>query len=396
MSLRRICELFVPEADDTDLLRACLWDAPAGSEAFHRWSLIPERAIAALQAGGGAKRRLLPLLHAKLKDAGVPTPPELRSILHAAYMYEELRTGAYRAIASTILAELGVARIPFLAMRGVYFAAKFYGPGVYRHCHDIDLLVAPESLEAAAAVLVDRCECSMAVNSDRSDGELVLCHTSGLPIALHTEAFRNRAYRLSWAELQERSTPLDAYGTRCNVLSSEDSLLQLIVHASMGANSRSLIWLSDAWHIVQQGDIDWQKLLLRAEGGAMTLPCLVAFEYLERELHAEVPGEFVNALRRSTSALSVAQRRHAEALMVLDLQAVSPGGRTQLLRHASGLRQRLHLLLVLLFPPAGTLQATGRVSSRAKALDYWYRRLWRGLMRRARRGLGKGAVGLAS
>jgi hypothetical protein len=389
MGLRRICELFVPEEDETDLLRACLLNGSAGAESLRLWVSTPERAISTVHAAGGAKRRLLPLLQRKLQGTNVAVAPELRSLLHAAQMYERLRSGAFRDIVRDVLRELQRAEILFLALRGFYFASEIYGADTYRHCHDIDLLIAPGSLTGAAQVLVERCECRLSVvdigkwRPEENPRGLLLFHASGLPIALHEEPFVHGGYQLSWRKLWERATVVHAYGTECHALSPEDSLLQLIVHASTVANSRSLMWLCDAWLLIERGGIDWEQLRLRVSG-AMVLPCVIAFEYLEGSLGAEVPHQFLDALRRQAEQQTPPERRHAEALMILGLQRALPGGRKQILRRAAGLRQRLSLLRMLLLPPVSVLVAMGSVASDREALGFWLRRLWRGLTRQRR------------
>jgi hypothetical protein len=193
-----------------------------------------------LQADGGSKRRLLPMLSASIASCGEEAPATLGPLLHAAALYEQLRTRAYRDIAASVLAELGASAIPWLATRGVCFGESIYDRTRCRHANDIDLLVPDHgAAAAAAALLIGRCGFSRVGDLGAQRSDLCLVHASGLPLVLHTAAVAVPPYAVPWDQLSRSAVILEAYGTRLSMPSAEDSLLQVILHASTGPHARS-------------------------------------------------------------------------------------------------------------------------------------------------------------
>jgi Uncharacterised nucleotidyltransferase len=379
MPLSGLCRLFLPRGADTELLRACLWNEDAVQSAFAAWRRSSQ--YSAMQSGGGAKRRLLPLLCASLQRASVTIPTELRALLRAGQMYEELRTRAYREIAAAVLARLGAAEVPFLARGGVSFAISLYGNDEFRHCHDIDLLVSEDSLAVVSAVLEGQCEFKLEDAAPGKRRDWVLYHVSGLPIVLHCDSQRIPAYECSWAELKKRAVVQQGYSTEFETLSPEDSLLQVILLAASAEQESSLIWLCDAWKLATSGTLDWARLVEEARDRSIIVPVLYAVEYLGGELQAPIPANVLEELQSSMLHLSAAEKRGAEEVLLYGLQKSFPGGRKALLRQTKGLRVRILLLSCFLFPSAAALQAVGQIKSSGDVLRYWAVRIVRGLLR---------------
>jgi hypothetical protein len=379
MPLNSICRLFLPRGSDTELLRACLWNGDAARDAFTAWCRSPE--YSAMQAGVGAKRRLLPLLCTSLKRSKITAPTDLRALLRAGQMYEELRTRAYQEIVGTVLGRLGAAKIPFLASHGVSFAISLYGKNEFRHCHDIDLLVSEESLSAAAAVLASQCEFKMESAGQAKRRDWVLYHVSGLPLVLHCDTQRIPAYEFSWAELKKRAVMQKGYGTEFETLSPEDSLLHLVLLAATATQRSSLIWLCDAWKLIASGVLDWAILMKRTRDRAIIIPVLYALEYLASELQAQIPANVLDELQSAMLHLSTTERRRAQEVMLYGLQRSFPGGRKALLQQTKGWRPRILLLTCFLFPSATTLQSVGEIKSGREVLRYWTAHAGRGLVR---------------
>jgi hypothetical protein len=388
MPLSSLCRLFLPRGADTELLRACLWSGDAARGAFTAWRRSP--GYSAMQSGGGANRRLLPLLCASLQRATVTVPREFRALLRAGQMYEELRTRAYREIAAAVLGSLCAAEVPFLASGGVSFAMSLYGNDEFRHCHDIDLLVSEESLAAVVAALEGQCEFKLEDAATGKRRDWVLYHVSGLPLVLHCDSQRIPAYEFSWAELKKRAVVQQGYGTKFETPSPEDSLLHLVLLAASATQGRSLIWLCDAWKLAASGTLDWARLVERTRDRAIIVPVLYAVEYLAGELQAPIPANVLDELQSAMLQLSAAERRGAEEVMLYGLQKFFPGGRKALLRQTKGLRVRILLLTRFLFPSAAALQSVGEIKSRGEVLRYWAARVGRGLLRLLRNQMRQG------
>lgn len=387
MPLGSIGRLFLPQESDTNLLRACLWEGDDARDAFSAWTRSPD--FAQMLSGNGAKRRLLPLLDASLEHSRISPSAELRALLCAARMYEELRTRAYADIAGSVFRGLAAAKVPFIACRGVSNSIDLYKGDEFRHCHDIDLLINAEEVFAAVGLLERECDFnSQGARPGASPvgrGDRVLFHSSGLPLVLHRHSLRIPAYEFPLAELQGRAVLQKGYGTAFVALSPEDSFLHLILHAAGGSQSPGLIWLCDAWKLAASERLNWARLTERATDNLRMIPLFYALEYLHRELGAPVPARELNQLRSAVDALGAAQKREAQEVIVFGLQNSFAGGRRGLLRNAANWRQRILLMLCFLFPSAKTLQSVGEIESPWQAPRYWSKRILPGLLRRLRR-----------
>jgi Uncharacterised nucleotidyltransferase len=379
MPLGSIGRLFLPQESDTNLLRACLWQGDDARDAFSAWTQSPD--FARMLSGDGAKRRLLPLLEASLDRSKISPPAELRTLLPAARMYEELRTRAYGNIACIVFQSLAAAKVPFLACRGVSLGIGLYREGEFRHCHDIDLLISEEDVSAAVDVLQRECDFKIGNDGPPGHGDFVLFHSSGLPLVLHRHSLQIPAYEFSFAELKGRAVMQRGYGTEFAALSPEDSFLHLILHAACARQGAGLIWVCDAWKLAASGSLDWARLTERESDSLRMLPVLYALEYLHEELLAPVPAPVLQQFRSAVGAFSVAQKRDAQEVIVFGLQNSFTGGRRALLRETAGLRQRILLLRCFLFPSAETLQSVGKIESPWQAPQYWSKRILRRLLR---------------
>lgn len=378
MPLSDVCCLFLPQASDTELLRVCLWNGVAAQKAFVAWAQSPE--YAGMQAGVAARRRILPLLNAALLRANITAPEELRAVLRASQMYEELRTRAYAEIASSVLEQLGNAGIPFLATGGVSFSIGLYGKDEARHCHDIDLLMHEQSLPAAAEVLERRCDFKSGRPFSGSQQDRVLYHSSGLPISLHGTSHKMPAYQFSWEELRERAVAQHGYKTEFFTLSPEDALLHLLLLAATNSQN-STISVVDAWKLASSGKIDWPRLSEKIAGRPAAMPVLLTLEYLANALLAPVPKDCVHRLRSTISKWNTAERSQAENALLYELQRSYSGGRKALLLQANSWQQRLRLLSVVLFPSAATLQNAGDIQYSHETPRFWAKRGQKALSR---------------
>jgi len=215
-------------------------------------------------------------------------------------------------------------------------------------------------------------------------GDPVLYHSSGLPLALHCAAVNSPAYAMSWTDLQVHHMRVSGYGTQFDTLAPTISLVQLILHASTGVHSRSLVWVCDAWKLIDTHTIDWDRLLEMVRGSVMLLPVSIALEYLGKELKAPIPADVLEGMNAGLNELSPEKMRLSQEVMLAGLQAALPGGRKALLRNADTAGQRLALLRAFLLPSASMLRATGKIDATG-AYRYRTARLLRGAFRIIRR-----------
>ena len=387
--------LLLPTAEDTLLLRACLWRGNGAAQAFAAWSADAAAALQSLQSAHGARRRLLPLLQAELLRSGAAVPPELQPPLRAAALYEQLRTQAYADIAGEVLRALVAAGITFVATRGVVFAPTLYREAGLRHCHDIDLLL-PNGARGEAIAVLAGCGFSLVEGA----GDVFLLHTSGLPLMLHRCGVRRGAYGLPrWQKMQGLLQQTPVYGVAAPVLRADLALLQVLLLGPFGPQRSSLVWVCDAFWLVAQGAVEWNALVRQIADGMELLPVLLVLEYLAEALGCAVPAGVLERLRELWKARCAADQEMGRAVLWLSLLQDGAVTREQMWHAASTGREKVLALRTILFPDGGALERMGAIDRTWQAPRYWVRQLGRGarwVLRRASRQPAKSEVGSAA
>lgn len=172
------------------------------------------------------------------------------------------------------LLTLAAAGIDAVALKGLTLAERAYGSLFAREVRDLDLLVAPDRLDAARAALMadgyrwlERDFSPRAARSYRRRKTHFTLHDDahGVHLELHWALLRApdlAGRRL--AEMWERSTPGSFMGAPLRQLAPDDELLMLLLHGSKHGWS-DLIWLCDvvAW-LRRAPAVDWDALYGRA------------------------------------------------------------------------------------------------------------------------------------
>lgn len=177
--------------------------------------------------------------------------PEVAAVVeraHAAAVERHLRAvsdlAAWRAL-------MDAAGLVWMVVKGPAVAARYARPDA-RTCGDLDLLVAPQSLRAALAVLtgagwrlVDQ---NLTLLARAVPSEVHVIAPSGTVIDLHwaltSRRVRSCGVGATTAGLFERSGTVDVGGTVVPTLGDADTLVHLCVHAAASGADR-LGWMAD-------------------------------------------------------------------------------------------------------------------------------------------------------
>jgi hypothetical protein len=164
--------------------------------------------------------------------------------------------------------------IEVIPLKGLTLAQSAYGSLFAREIRDLDILVRPESVDAAREVLTaDGFEWLEAYLDARSDADYRRRKTHftfhqprrGVHLELHWGLLR--APDIAAADLApfwERSRDADFLGAPMRVFAPEDELFMLLLHGSKHLWS-DLIWLCDlAAFLRVHPDIDWRAVYDRA------------------------------------------------------------------------------------------------------------------------------------
>lgn len=284
----------LPNRGQTLLLRACLLPPDAASASWEEWLRETARPKETLQDAGAGFKRLLALLGYRLRQDHIEVAPELRAYLRAARVREQLRSEAVRELCKRSLGALAAADVPAIVLRGVMAAETLYPDAALRHCHDLDLMIAPEHLAAAARALET-------VGYSRV-APRVWRHSSGFPVSIQHTLFRVAAFHESLRDIAADTVVGTIAGVPATLLSPAANLLHLCGHAATTGSHVTPNWASDTWFLINRHpEIPWQKLVEWSSRGALAVPVAVTLRYLAGELNAAVPEIVLDVLEDTAS-----------------------------------------------------------------------------------------------
>jgi len=214
-------------------------------------------------------------------------PEDLRRHVQAREIAREADHAAHLAMLRAIDAEL---EVPAVVLKGPLLGERLYARPSARTSTDIDLLVAPEALAAATAALgragYRPWDHPREAHFRRYGHHLHFSHPAAPPLELHFHAFRGFGATLASAQLLARSTPAPAGLRALRVLSPDDELAYLAVHAA-GHRFMKLGWLYDLHLLLAQLRPEHVQAALTL---GMSRPVRLALEAVRGTFGAELPA----------------------------------------------------------------------------------------------------------
>jgi Uncharacterised nucleotidyltransferase len=365
-----VLSLLLPTPEQTLFLRACLQPGDAARSAWDAWRERPgaRRPLASDLHEFGV---LLPLLSRSLRAGGVELPRDLAASLGAACLAEELRERSYRQVCREALFALTATRVPFLVLKGAALAHTVYPQPPLRHCHDLDLLAAPDDLRLAATALREA-GFSPAGDGRRPGDSIRLVHATGMPVELHGQLFRLPHYGQP-ADLSSTVVPREVAGVPVRVLAPAEALVHVCGQASCSASRDSLRWVSDAWYLLAASpELCWDSVVATVRRWRLALPVSAMLGYLAGELGAAIPA---SVLAEVEGAAARASGRDREAALS-GVRAGNRGTLGGLLRSTRRYGPRITLFKWMLCPSPSYLRSSyGGTASWLLPLYYLHRPL---------------------
>ena len=243
-------------------------------------------------------RRLLSLVYLRFQEHGVEMDRSLTTYLRLARAREQLRTETVRQICGEVLTGLSRDGVSPIVVGGMAAAETVYPDPAARHCHDFDLLLPVEQMDAAAAV-VARAGYRATTRAGASGSSRWHLHSSRFPIAFHSSPFRVRAWNIDGRALIERSRPASIAGCDARILSVEDALVHICCSGITAGRRHSPCWPADAWFLIARSGagFDWDAFVAIARVSDRAPAVLVALEYLEAGLRTPIPSGVFQQLR---------------------------------------------------------------------------------------------------
>lgn len=347
--------VLLPDRTETLFLKACL-----GVETNASWTKLradlPD--LKAMIAGAPAFKRLLPLLFHTLTRDGITVAPSDLAVLRLASAWEERRAARIDELLRDIAGALADCTIEPVLVKGVALAHGAYPKPALRHCHDIDLLIPVHQREMAADAM---CRLGFSGRGAKTpeDGRLVLVHTDGLPVSIHSDLAGVPPSRLVRSGIASIST---------RIVAPEDLLLFLAAQLLAGRVRDRTSWVVDMVLMLRATpavEIDWPYLVDKASERDLALVLLAMTTYLDIEFGTAIPTPALAHLREAARMGPEARDRTLSRLRQ------NPRVSASQIMKASGWRSRLDVIRWMTVPTSAYLQ----IWCREKGLRWspsWY------------------------
>lgn len=307
-----------------------------------------------------ATLRILPLLYLRLKS--FPCEDSLVGKIKGAYKMAWVSNQRTLYATANVLRIFEQNNIPAIILKGLPLLISYYKDIGARLMGDADILVKASDVKTAVEILrhhgwqyADRAF-SIAHESG-TDGimsvtkETNFRDAQGNEIDLHWGLFHsaNRSgiieqffgtaqHPLSFEDLQHGSISVSVLGASCAMPSNEDSLLHIVAHGSLRNDHRAIRWIADAAAIIRNSDIDWDRLLGRAERFGLVVEMKIALPYLRKTFGIEIDEAFLDTLAKTPVSKSEIRGyyRNANGIPYTALGAFPLLWRNYWIAHATG------------------------------------------------------------
>ncbi len=248
-------EVCRPSASERLLLTAALGPREKALPAWKEWTVLAKASPEPLDA------QLLPL-------ASLTIGKEDRMGARVAASLHEswLATERLLAEAEPVLAALGTAGIPTLALKGLAIGLRYYGGTGPRPLTDLDLLVPADRFPEVRGILLSLGWApALAEPPARLErffhAHPFTCGPRG-QIDLHRHVLWQACSPGADAPFWDASEPLEVAGHSLRCLSPADELLHAVVHGVRWYRRPAVRWIVDACLVVRGAPhLDWERLL---------------------------------------------------------------------------------------------------------------------------------------
>ena len=200
------------------------------------------------------------------------------------------------------LSKLAEKKIPIIALKGLAYLPLYYKNLGARVMTDIDILVPEHRFHEAAQILDDlgwktfRCR-QLKHYNPRLMHALDYFDLLGNNIDLHCHLLHTNCEKTSNDDYWNAAIEMDLSGISIQTLCPTDHLIQACAHGQISNSAHSMYWAIDAHRILEQGSIDWERVLFLAQTKAISLFLLEAFCHLNTFLPKSVPDHVIKSLQ---------------------------------------------------------------------------------------------------
>lgn len=277
-----LAALHEPEGRDNHLL---------GRLTEAEWTVVAELAI---------RQRVGPLL---LSRAGLPLPGTVRDQLRKRAEVSAFKVLRQLAALRLLADRLAPQEIPLIALKGIHLASSVYANPGLREMNDIDVMVRPEHLQAAAATATELGYRTLGPPMFEA-GMLHVAHH--LPLLVNGRVGLEVHWRLARPgspplvepdELWSRATE-SRLGANISVLSAEDTLVHVCVHATKHHFDHGVRPLCDvrALILARRDRLQWESVAERAARWNCTRSVALVLTLVRTQLGLALPADLPAAI----------------------------------------------------------------------------------------------------
>jgi hypothetical protein len=376
-------------AQDGSLLLYCLGVRPTGGSDTRPPTLtVSDWAKVLRQAGVNG---LTPLLYHRLKTV-VPAPQLPPPVL------EHLRDAGVRSAAQSLqisreLAQVldGLRRhgIPVIALKGAHLGQVVYRSFALRTMCDLDVLVRREDLTRATEVLTGLSYAPQYYGVEEVDYAQhhhlrPMARPGGIRVEIHWNIVRPAVpFAVDLEGLWQRARRTEIAGVEALVLSPEDLVLHLCLHASFSHKFR--VGLRACWDILEvvrhyRDAIDWDQVGRRARQWRIGKYAYLTLRLTREMLGADIPVAVIAALEPADFPPEVVTWARACIFTPEIDTSVSPS--MARLWTSGQLKAKLMLLLRVLCPPRAAMARIYRTPPGSPRIYLYYPLRWVDLLLR--------------
>ncbi len=322
-----------------------------------------------------ARHRLAPLLYQRLKRLGPGTgiPAGILQALREAYLGSAARSMRLGHELEQVVTALQADDIPVIALKGAHLAEVVYGNAALRPMSDIDLLVRRMDLSRAADRMLEIGYSSWQSVGAKQAHLPPFVKPGATCIEIHWSIARPTSpFRIDVDGLWSRARPTVIAGVKPLVLSPEDLLLHVSLHASFQHRfALGLVPFCDISATLQyyQAEMDWEEVGLRARHWGAGKCAYLTLHLARQLLAAPVPDDVLKALEPTDLDPRFAAWAK-ERIFSRPGETVSVHHEVARLWGAGG--PKLATLLKTVFPPREDLAKLYPVSSVSKRIYLYY------------------------
>jgi len=307
------------------MLRAALLQREPALEAWDEWKRTVN--IDVIDYGS---HRMAPQLYRNLQRHGVKDP--LMERLKGVYRYYLYKNELLMHRIATILAAFEDAGIQTMVLKGAALIQLYYKESGLRPMLDADVLVHAHQAEQAMELLTNlRWN---PVRYRQPQMRIPILHSTpfeddgGRQLDLHWHLFWECFNANDDDDYWKNAMPIKIGGVQTLALNATDQLLHTCWHGARWNEVPPIRWIADAMAILgaSAAEIEWPRLLKKAQRHHIIMPVKDALGYLKKTFDAPVPDSLLESL--SAVRISKIERENYEAT----LNPMAPPTTTKILR----------------------------------------------------------------